>query len=156
MVFCLLKLHHLRSSGWIWTNVCEQHFRCRIPVLSALCMGRCLSSRGQREGMGVPCSLPFSLSPSLPLGLRGLFPVGVCAAHGCPWPLCLPVLSLLLLNLGLTDTAEAGQPPEHGAVPSASVSPSVKCRDLIYPPWGGHIDEACWLISCYEDISRGF
>lgn len=97
------------------------------------------------------------LSPSsLPLGFRGLFSVGICAACRCPWPLCLLVLSLLWLNLGLTNTAEAGKPLEHVAVPSASVSPSVKCRYLVYSPWEGHIDEVCWLISCYENISRGF
>lgn len=39
VVFCLLKPHHLRSSVWIWTSVCEQRFRCRAPVLSALHMG---------------------------------------------------------------------------------------------------------------------
>lgn len=49
-----------------------------------------------------------------------------------------------------------GQPPKHVVVPSASVSPSVKCRYSVYPPWEGHIDEVCWLISCYETISRGF
>ena len=85
-----------------------------------------------KEKAWSPLFPPF-LPPSL-WGLGASSQWVICAARRYSRPLCLLVLSLLWLNLDLTDTAEAEQSLEHIAVLSASVSPSVKCRYSVYLP----------------------
>lgn len=86
-VLCLLELHYLRSSGQVWTSVCEQQFSCRIPVLSALCMGIWPSGCGQR-GPLFPPSLPAS-------GTGGSLPTRYSYSQMSPsLVLACPVLAL--------------------------------------------------------------